>query len=539
MYVISVIPIARGIGKETLSYFTSSKVVAGSLVTVPLRKKNIEALVVDVEDARMMKSEIKRADFALRKVGELVSTPFLSTAFMQTVADTAKFHGATTGAVLKVLLPKRYIDDFKKPKKVTKKKIESKQVVIAPGKKKGTLSPTSLYEIPADTETIILEEVGSNAYKGMTRPFIDFRVALRAYAQYIGAKIIENDFTLLPHTKKIIEEHKKAEDKNFNSLGNQIKSALKNLPKEESSHLFLLGTRKGHSGTVLCQDCGDALLCKRCNSPLTLHMKKEKEEYNNLLCHHCGYRETAMRACERCGGWRLKAFGFGIEKIEEDVREFVKKQKIETKIFRLDSTLKFTPKKIADLVQEYFAEPHAVLIATEIAIPYLVASAHHINVSCIPSPDSLLALPDFNINQKLWRLLAMLDEVTKRAVIVQTRNPQHQLLVDWQNNDEKAFKERELAERKQFNYPPFSVMIKISAKGKKERIAKEMKALENQLAEWKPIVFPAFIKAIDNMHILHLLVSVPAKSWPNKELLGLLLSLPPSFEINVNPNSLL
>jgi len=542
MYIISVIPISRGIGKETLSYFTSSCVEKGALVTVPLRKKNIEGLVVDVEDARMMKSEIKRADFALRKIGTLVSVPFLSSAFMQTVQETAEFHACTTGAVLKILLPKRYIDAFKKPKKTSKvKSVEDRllhQVVIAPGKKNGALLPSSIYEIPADSKEIILEEIGSNSYKGMTRPFIDFRFALRVYAKHIGARIIQNDFTLLPHTKKLLCEHKKGEGKNFNSLGDQIKSALKNLPNKEESHLFLLGTRTG-AGTVLCQDCGDSVLCKRCNAPLTLHTKKENEEYNNLLCHHCGYRETAMRACERCGGWRLRAFGFGIEKIEEDVREFVKKQKIKTKIFRLDSTLKLTPKKITVLVSEYFSEPHAVLIATEIALPYLVSSSHHIDVCCIPSPDSLLALPDFNINQKLWRLLAMLDEVSKTAVIVQTRNPQHKLLEDWEHNNEKEFKAREDAERKQFNYPPHSIMIKISLKGKKEKIGKDMKTIENQLTEWKPIVFPAFIKTINNMHILHLLVSVPAKSWPDQDLLDVLLSLPPSFEINVNPNSLL
>jgi primosomal protein N' (replication factor Y) len=246
-----------------------------------------------------------------------------------------------------------------------------------------------------------------------------------------------------------------------------------------------------------------------------------------------------MRACERCGGWRLRAFGFGIEKIEEDVREFVKKQKIKTKILRLDSTLKLTPKKIQELVLEYFSESHAVLIATEIALPYLFSSSHHIDVSCIPSPDSLLALPDFNINQKLWRLLAMLDEVSKTAVIVQTRNPQHKLLEDWENNNEKDFKIREDAERKQFMYPPYSVMIKISLKGNKEKVGKDMKIFENQITKWKPIVFPAFIKTINNMHILHLIVSVPAKSWPDQDLLDVLLSLPPSFEINVNPNSLL
>ena len=59
MYVITVIPIARGIGKEVLSYFTATKTEIGALVSVPLRKKMIEALVVRSVDAREMKTEIR------------------------------------------------------------------------------------------------------------------------------------------------------------------------------------------------------------------------------------------------------------------------------------------------------------------------------------------------------------------------------------------------------------------------------------------------------------------------------------------------
>jgi len=283
-------------------------------------------------------------------------------------------------------------------------------------------------------------------------------------------------------------------------------------------------------------------MCNKCNAPLTLHLKKEYEEYNNLLCHHCGHKETALRPCANCKSWKLKAFGIGIEKIEEDVKELCKKNNAEVNIQRIDSTLKLTPKKIRELIAHHYAQDYSVLIATELILPYLVEATlenKKNDSSFIASLDSLLALPDFSINEKIWRLACMLDETTKDKVVIQTKNTTHPLLTDWENNDEKSFYEKELSERKEYNYPPFAVFIKLSISGNKEKIGKEMKKVENLLSKWKPLVFPAFIKSIKNQHILHALISIPKEKWVDEELLDTLLSLPPFVTINVNPVSLL
>ena len=583
MYVIIVIPIQRGIGKETLSYFTSSKVELGSLVKVPLRSNTIDALVISCEDARMMKGEIKSANFSLRKIDKIVSKPFLSEAFMKTVEEVARYHAATTGAVLNVLLPKKELekqDSFLKSKEdegltTRKSKIASpflfggniqnriedyqkaisknpQTVIIIPTKERqntfkkifptvSILLPSSLVEIPTNTSLIIIEDTKSNSYKSISRPFLDFRYALKVYAKEIGANILEGDTTLNVEVKKVLEEHKKEDHKEYNSLGKTMEKEVEAL-FYKNSHLFILGTRKGHSGVLVCQDCKHTLMCTKCNAPLTLHLKKEYEEYNSLLCHHCGHKETALRPCANCRSWKLKAFGLGIEKIEEDIKALCKKNNAEALIQRIDSTLKLTPKKIRDMVAKHYKEENSVLIGTELVLPYLVDATlekKKNDKSFIASLDSLLALPDFSINEKIWRLACLLDEVTKEKVIIQTKNTKHPLLADWEANDEKMFKEKEDAERKAFGYPPYNVFIKISVAGKKENIGNEMKKIETLLSKWKPLVFPAFIKSIKNQHILHALISIPKEQWIDEELLDLLLSLPPSVTINVNPLSLL
>jgi primosomal protein N' len=589
MYVITVIPISRGIGKETLSYFTASKTELGSMVSVPLRKKMIDALVTECKDAKNMRSELRSADFVLKKIDRLVSRPFLSPAFMKTVEATAKWHVATIGATLNVLLPKKIFKKgipfhFTKKAETQKKKKQGFEiievrgtlseridgylskikntdgVIIVPTKERQTLFkkllhpvnpstlvllPSELVEIPPNTSTIIIEEENSSSYKSFARPFIDFRFAIEKYAENIGAQLVKGNESPDFKIEKIIEEHVKEDTRPLTSIGRNLERDLKNMKDSGVGHLFILATRRGHSGTVLCGDCGTTVNCKRCSAPLTLHLKKAKEEFNNLLCHHCGYRDTALMKCEKCGSWKLKAYGLGVEKIEEDIKAIVKKHNVGSYIQRIDSTLSLTPKRIRDFVATHYEKESSILIGTEIVLPYLVDATleqKQNDSSYIASLDTLLSLPDFSINEKIWKLLCQLDDITKNKVVVQTRNIKNTLLVAWKSNSEKEnknFWKQELEERKTFNYPPHGVVIKITVKGKKDVIAHEMKKIENRVEKWKPMIFPAFIKTINNQHILHALIALPKEHWVDEELSDILLSLPQSIRIEVNPRSLL
>ena len=59
MKIVNVIPLAKGIFKEQLSYFTSKEALPGSIVSVPVRGRKINALVVSSEDVSEVKAAIK------------------------------------------------------------------------------------------------------------------------------------------------------------------------------------------------------------------------------------------------------------------------------------------------------------------------------------------------------------------------------------------------------------------------------------------------------------------------------------------------
>jgi primosomal protein N' (replication factor Y) len=116
MKLLGVIPIARGIGKECLSYFTGSDISIGSVVRVPLRKKTISAIVISSENVTDAKAEIKNAPFEIRKVETLESSVLLSQEFIDAVSSSALFFASTSGAVLHSVTPKTIIEETDKIK---------------------------------------------------------------------------------------------------------------------------------------------------------------------------------------------------------------------------------------------------------------------------------------------------------------------------------------------------------------------------------------------------------------------------------------
>ena len=105
MYAVTVIPFAKSIQKDTLTYFTAKEVAPGMLVTVPIRKKDVRGLAIAVSPIEDTKSTIKNADFTLRKIKRIDGPSFLGPAYLKTVSDLANYYVTSQGAVLYSLVP--------------------------------------------------------------------------------------------------------------------------------------------------------------------------------------------------------------------------------------------------------------------------------------------------------------------------------------------------------------------------------------------------------------------------------------------------
>ena len=106
MRILTVIPISRGISKDTLTYFTKKDIRTGSIVSVPLRKKKVYGLVVGNKEATEIKSELKSLSYSIKKIDSIESRTFLSNSFVEASKKIADYSASSVGAVLSVLIPK-------------------------------------------------------------------------------------------------------------------------------------------------------------------------------------------------------------------------------------------------------------------------------------------------------------------------------------------------------------------------------------------------------------------------------------------------
>ncbi len=632
MKIVNVIPLSKGIFKETLSYFSSKDVPIGSIVTVEVRKKKIKALVESTEVVANIKSKIRTSPYTIKKLEDVNPRYFFTPQFVEAARESARYFATTTGEILQSLTPKIIITehlDIKKPKPVKNTggnntanevfvfqsddkdrlitykslireefakgssvflclpsalEIETVLNTLERGIKEytfimhGNLSKKELLKswentvnethpvlivatgsflsIPRrDLSTIILDKESSRNYKTFTRPYFDIRTFAELFARSANLKLIFGDTLLRPETiwrtnkGKLIElsplkfrslstaeqtiidmkEYKTSgSNKSFTIISDELKNIIEE-NKNNNENLFILTGRRGLSPVTVCNDCGELVKCKRCDTPMVLHKKGGE---NIFLCHKCGEQEDSERKCDKCSGWRLAALGTGVERIEEEI----KKQFPEIKIFKIDGDSVKTHKKAIEISEKFFSSPGSVLLGTEMSLPYLNKD---IDSGAVVGIDSLFTLPDFRMSEKVFNLLLSVRIKTIKKFLIQTRNTDEKIFEYVTKGNLLDFYRNEIKQRKEFGYPPFSILIKITYQGRKQTAEKEMDKLSEILKKYEPSVYPSFTPGAKGGYSINALIKLSLEKWIDDELLGILRSLPPSFTVKVDPRDLL
>ncbi|MBN2094377.1 MAG: hypothetical protein JW740_03375 [Candidatus Zambryskibacteria bacterium] len=107
MFKIDCLPFSKGLTKESLSYFSAKNLRPGTLVKVKLRTRNVPAIVLKSTSVLEAKTEIKSANFRLKKVsaGNVVVKPFLQEEFFEAVEECAKYFASNPGNIFSHLIP--------------------------------------------------------------------------------------------------------------------------------------------------------------------------------------------------------------------------------------------------------------------------------------------------------------------------------------------------------------------------------------------------------------------------------------------------
>jgi primosomal protein N' (replication factor Y) len=238
---------------------------------------------------------------------------------------------------------------------------------------------------------------------------------------------------------------------------------------------LLFVNRRGYAGLLLCRTCGFVPRCRRCAVSLVIHAADR-----SMRCHICGDAFAIPASCPRCKSSDLLPYGFGTQRLEEEVRELFPS----AKIVRMDSDSTGARGAHERLLSD-FAATGDILIGTQMIAKGLDYPA--VTLVGVVAADLDLHRPDFRAAERTFALLTQVSGRAGRAgpgssVVVQTYAPEHEAIALAARHDYETFAERELAIRRELRYPPFGKLAYLIMSGPAEaQVAQAAAGLAEEL----------------------------------------------------------
>jgi primosomal protein N' (replication factor Y) len=309
------------------------------------------------------------------------------------------------------------------------------------------------------------------------------------------------------------------------------------LAAHEQVILFL--NRRGTATFIMCRDCGFVLKCQRCDAPLAYH-----EAEDDLVCHHCNWRTLVPDICPACWSRRIKFFGIGTQKVEEEVRKAFPGVRTQ----RWDRDV--TGGKLAheQILERFIRHQADVLIGTQMIAKGLDLPL--VTLVGVVTADTALHMPDFRMGERTFQLLTQVAGRAGRSllggkVIIQTYTPEHYAIQAASHHDYATFYRQEIAFRREQGYPPFARLARlIYLHPNKEKAQKEAERFAQVLRQRVALLglpevrligpAPGYVSRLRGRYRWQIIVKAP-DVHPLLE--GL--PLPPGWSLDVDPVSLL
>jgi primosomal protein N' (replication factor Y) (superfamily II helicase) len=248
------------------------------------------------------------------------------------------------------------------------------------------------------------------------------------------------------------------------------------LKKKEGA--IILQNRRGFSTQVYCEDCSTMESCINCSVPLVYHINK-----NILQCHYCGFIKDVPKVCSNCGSLKLKYFGTGTERVEDEIEFYFPN----TRIRRIDSDSISKKASLGKILNEFGKGDIDILVGTQMVSKGL--DFPRLTLVGVISAETTLWLPDFRADERTFQLLTQVAGRAGRSkvegeVIIQTQNEHNFTLQRVLHNDYTGFYQKEIEVREKTGYPPFTHICLVETRDLDEVKAKD------SLADFYREIFP-------------------------------------------------
>ncbi|MBQ8212774.1 MAG: primosomal protein N' [Clostridia bacterium] len=276
-------------------------------------------------------------------------------------------------------------------------------------------------------------------------------------------KAEEGIYTLVKLTKRygnaklprveVVDMRRESAIGNLSPIGSHFAEELCRVTASgEQSVLFL--NRRGYNHFVSCRSCGEAILCPSCSVAMTYHTRRGTYADGDLVCHWCGRRQSLPRVCPSCKSEHLSRTGYGTQRVEEELSGLLP----QARVLRMDADTTTTKTAYDDMLTSFRRHEADILLGTQ-----MVTKGHDfpdVTLVGVLLADASLYLDDYRASE---RTFAMLTQVIGRAgrgdkpglAIVQTNNPDSEIIRLAKEQDYESFYKREIKLRKLLVFPPF------------------------------------------------------------------------------------
>ena len=353
------------------------------------------------------------------------------------------------------------------------RRLYKNEIKILAGARSAVLAPLQ------NIGLIIIDEEHEGAYKQTNpAPRYDARVIATRLAQFYQAPLLlgsatpdvstyyyasnnNNLFEMLERYNNVplakpevinMQEYGKASYRGIISkpLQTEITEAVEN-----GKQVILLINRRGYSTYTQCKSCGTVIECPECSIPMVWHADKK-----TLKCHYCNKEMSMPDYCPVCGSDALSNTGSGTQKIETLIKELYPQYRVE----RIDSDILSKKNAHIEILNEFKAGNIDILVGTQMIAKGL--DNPNVTLVGVISADTGFSVPDFRASERGFQLLTQVAGRAGRGeykgkVLFQTYNPDYYAFQTAKSQDYKKFFETEIKARQEFDYPPFSQIIRL------------------------------------------------------------------------------
>lgn len=420
---------------------------------------------------------IKLVEKALsQNKGAIVMVPEISLT-PQTISRFAKHFGNKIAVFHSAMSLGQRMDEFKR--------VKNGEALVAIGTRSAIFAPVK------NLSLIIIDEEQEHTYKSEKSPrfhardLAKFRVkynkgllvlasatpSLETYSsamsgKYNFCKLTERYGNAVMPEVRTVDMKRELTGGNSSALSRELNVAIFNALENKKQAIVLLN-RRGHNTYISCSSCGYVATCPNCSVSMTFHSAN-----NRLMCHYCGFNQQVSKDCPECSIGKLRFSGIGTQRVEEELKFTFP----EAKILRLDADSTVARGSFAENLDAFSKGEYDILLGTQMVAKGL--DFPNVTVVGVLGADSATNSNDY---RSFERSFSLLTQVLGRAgrgddkglAIIQTTDPDSNLIQLAASQDYDSFYNQEILSRKLMIYPPYCDIAVIGVSGESRELAEE------------------------------------------------------------------